>query len=176
MKVNLCCGMDYREGYLNVDFTNIASDGSYIPKIDLTHDVTKRLPWPDDEIEEIVFRESLEHFNRLQGFEVLKEIYRVLEKGGKLDLSVPNAPRQLKTLLAHVGRPVTIEQFLNPHNSPWGYFKFHEDLMGSTHLKSLGDSHLTLYTRQYLEMILKHLGFIIESFIEDSSFYVIARK
>lgn len=175
IKVNLCCGMDYREGYLNVDFTNVGSDGNPI-KIDLNHDVLTGLPWENDSIEEIVFRESLEHFNREQGVFILKEIYRVLKQDGKLDLSVPNAPRQLKILISQIGRSVSYEQWMNPHGSPWGYGKYHEDLMGATHFDSKGDSHLTLYTATVLDCVLKHIGFKIEHIKPDSSFYVTARK
>ena len=124
MKINLCSGGDYREGYINVDFSKCRSDMTPT-KVDLVHDIRKGLPWNDNSVDELIFRESLEHFNRLQGYEILKEIYRVLKNGGKLDLSVPNAPRQLKMLINFVDRQVTMKQFLNPHQSPWGYFKFH---------------------------------------------------
>lgn len=175
MKINLCCGMDYRESYLNVDFSDIGSDGKPI-KVDLKCDILSRIPWEYNDVEEIIFRESLEHFNREQGLKILEEIYRVLKSGGKLDLSVPNASRQLKMLMLYVSKDVTIEQWKNPHESPWGYPKYHEDLMGATHFKSKGDSHMTLYTEKVLKIVLEDIGFIIESFKEDSSFYVIARK
>ena len=175
MKINLCCGMDYREGYINVDFADVGSDGKPI-KIDLKHDILYGLPWQDDSVDELVFRESLEHFNRVQGYQVLKEITRVLKPGGKLDLSVPNAPKQLKMLLAYSGQAVTIKQWLDPHSSPWSYAKYHEDVMGATHFDSKGDSHLTLYTRKLLHSITMSLGLLLVEYKEDSSFYLTLTK
>ena len=182
MKLNICCGKDYREGYINVDFVDVASDLSPI-KVDVVLDVRRRWPWPALSVDEIVFRESLEHFNRLDGLDILQKIHYVLKDGGRLDLSVPNSVRQLKMLLAHAARPTTFEEFINPHQSPWGYWKYHEDLMGATHRSIVndrdvgqGDSHKTLYTKQTIETVLQAVGFRIESIKEDSSIYVTARK
>lgn len=181
-RVNLCCGKDYREGYTNVDFVDVASDLSPI-KVDVVLDVRRQWPWPARSVDEMVFRESLEHFNRLDGLDILQKIYYVLDDGAKLDLSVPNATRQLKMLLAHASRPTTFEEFISPHQPPWGWWKYHEDLMGATHRSIVegkdvgqGDSHKTLYTKQSLQTVLEAVGFKIESIKEDSSIYVIARK
>lgn len=175
MKINLCCGADYREEYLNVDFSSVGSDGKPI-KSDFNCDIAHGLPWDSNSADEIIFRESLEHFNRHQGLAILKDIFRVLKPGGTLDLSVPNAPKQIRLILAFCNRTLTLEQFTLSNEPPWSYFKFHDDLMGATHKNSKGDSHLTLYTRPYLEMILHHVGFHIDKFEEKDSFYVIARK
>ncbi len=174
--------MDFREGYLNVDFSTMGSDGSTINP-DIIHDVRERLPWEDDSVDEVIFRESLEHFNREDGYEVLKEIYRILKPGGTLDLTVPNAPMQLIALCLCVNESVTIEQWLDPHEPPWGWPKYHEDLMGATHRTLFkgkdmgqGDSHKTLYNAKTLSTVLQSIGFVLVSSKIESSFYIMARK
>ena len=179
LKINLCCGGNYREGYLNVDFSDLRSDKESI-KVDLNFDVRKKLPWDDNSVSEIVFRESLEHFNRWDGLNILKEIYRVLKPGGKLDLTVPPAQKQMKILLQMMSRNIIIEDFLDAHGR-FSPIKYVDDLMGATHEtlidgvdKGQGDSHKMLFTKQWLECILKYVGFKIVKI--DDNIFVEARK
>lgn len=172
MKLNVCCGMDYREGYINIDFANIGSDGNPI-KVDLICNVLKDgLPYME-EADEIVFRESLEHFNRWNGLDVLRSLYHALKVGGILDLTVPNATKQLKILLAVISQPVG--SFERAHEEG-GYWKWHDDLMGATHKSdgTDGDSHKTLYTKQSLRPLLESVGFKIISI--DDNIHVKATK
>lgn len=177
MKLNVCCGMDYREGYINVDFSNIGSNGEPI-KVDLVCDVLKGLPYKTSSVDEIVFRESLEHFNRWNGLKVLQELFRVLKIGGLVDLTVPNATKQLKILLTQMLNPAPVPftaGFLKAHET-WSYWKFHDDLLGATHESdgNDGDSHKTLYTKQSLIPILEYTGFKILSI--DDNIHVKATK
>ena len=98
MKLNVCCGLDYREGYVNIDFSDISSAGHPL-KVDRVCDITKGIDLEDNCASEIVFRESLEHFNRWVGLNILKELYRLLAPGGVLDLTVPPSLKQMKILL-----------------------------------------------------------------------------
>lgn len=175
MKLNVCCGDDYREGYVNIDFSDKRSDGKDI-KIDLKRDVLKNgLPYKDCSVDEIVFRESLEHFNRHDGLKILKELFRVLKTDGKLDLTVPPALQQLKILLIQMSnaKNVTFEDFEKAHEK-FSIWKYHDDVMGGTREGSIGDSHLTLFTKEMLKPILEHVGFKIESI--DDRIHVIGRK
>lgn len=174
MKLNLCCGMDYRKGYVNVDFSDLGSDGNPI-KVDVKADLLEGLPFEDNSAEEIIFHESLEHFNRWNGVKVLHEIYRVLNFNGILDLTVPPAKKQLIQLLLWMDRPCNWNDFKNAH-SLFTYWKYHDDLMGATHESDGkdGDSHKTLWTPQALESVLEHVGFHIQSI--DSNIHVKATK
>ena len=179
MKVNLCCGMDYREGYLNVDNSSLGSDLTKI-KVDLFHDIVGGLPWEDNSVDEIVFREALEHFNRHNGLFILQEIYRVLKPSGLLDLTVPPAERQLKMLVSKLNADPPIEDFFKAHTT-FQYWKWVDDLFGATHRtwvdgKNLGDpdSHKCIYTKKTLSTILKYVGFNLESI--DDNIWVKATK
>lgn len=172
MKLNVCCGQDYREGYINIDFSDVGVNGSKV-KIDVVHDILNGLPYPENSADEIVFREALEHFHRLQGLDILKELYRVLKPGGKLDLTVPPALKQLKMLLIQLqnAKSVPIEDFLYAHER-FSVWKWHDDLMGAPNpKKAYGDSHLTLFSPETLRTLVEHVGFKVLTINEEIQLY-----
>ncbi len=81
-KLNLGCGDDIREGYLNVDFEKI-------PGVDKVYDLNK-LPYPfkDGTFDEIVMRNVLEHLN--DAYLVMKEIHRIASPRGTVKIRVPH--------------------------------------------------------------------------------------
>jgi ubiquinone/menaquinone biosynthesis C-methylase UbiE len=86
MKLNLGCGYDIREGYINVDLHN--ND----PKI-IKHDLeTIPYPWEDNSITEIVMRHVLEHLgqNPKVYIAILKDLYRICKDGAIIDITVPH--------------------------------------------------------------------------------------
>ncbi len=89
--------LDYRsKGYLNIDIRPLSH-------IDQVVDVSKKLPWEDNSIDEILAESILEHIphgmmNSISSYSrahlntivVLKEWLRVLTPGGKCIIKVPN--------------------------------------------------------------------------------------
>lgn len=173
MKLNIGSGSDYREGYINLDFSNISSNGNPI-KVDVVHNFLKApLPFEDNSIDEIIFRETLEHLNRVNGLRVLKDIYRVMKPGAKLDLTVPPALEQLKLLILAMSsaKNVTMDDFFKAHEK-WTVWKRVDDLMGGCDKETDGtdgNSHKTLFTKEMLRPILEYVGFKILS-IDDRIF------
>lgn len=85
MKLNLGCGDDRRDGYVNVDLR---------PEVaDVVCDVRKLEHWADGEVDEILALDVLEHFPADQTAVILAEWYRVLRPGGLLEVRVPNLAR-----------------------------------------------------------------------------------
>ncbi len=82
-KLNLGCGWDIREGYLNVDLHDFHEP-------DLVADVTKLDPLPSGAYGEILAQDVLEHLPRKSSVEVLREWSRLLRAGGTLHLRVPS--------------------------------------------------------------------------------------
>ncbi len=82
-KLNLGCGNDYREGYVNVDM-----NASH--RVDLESDVTWLKTIADRSCVEVLAQDVLEHIPRARGATALKEWNRVLENGGTLRLRVPS--------------------------------------------------------------------------------------
>lgn len=76
-KLNLCCGNDEREGYLNLD----------------KHDIdisSGKIPFESESFTEILFFHALEHFRFEVGHSLLKEMYRILKPNGVLEVAVPD--------------------------------------------------------------------------------------
>lgn len=93
MKLNLGCGKDLREGYVNVDLHPFHPS---IQVMDLSV-----LPWGFGEgsSEEILMLDFLEHFPHAQTKSILLECFRVLKTGGELIVQVPDADHVCRAFL-----------------------------------------------------------------------------
>ena len=92
-----CGNLDFHElGYSNVDIRKF-------PHVDYVTDISKKLPWEDEEIDEILAESVLEHMHHgpctggtsyarahLNTIDILSEWRRVLKTGGKCVIKVPN--------------------------------------------------------------------------------------
>lgn len=80
-KLNIGCGKDIKKCWINLDKI-------YIDDIDIVHDIEKyRLPFQDESFNEVLCKDVLEHIEYLP---VMKEVYRILKKGGRLTIRVPH--------------------------------------------------------------------------------------
>lgn len=82
------------EGFKNVDLSE-DHDVDYIT------DVSNLSMFEDGSIEEIYASQILEHFPHVRTESVLKEWHRVLEKGGKITIGVPDFARTVEIYLEH---------------------------------------------------------------------------
>ena len=80
-KLNLGCYKDYKKGYINLDFDINC-------KPDVVHDMNKPMPFKDNEFDEILCLEMLEHLYFPS--QVLQELKRILNPNGILIASMPN--------------------------------------------------------------------------------------
>ncbi len=80
-KLNLGCGTDIRDGYINLDIAPLNG-------VDIVHNIESGpLPFADETFEEVLCLDILEH---LEYVPVLKEIHRILKKNGKVIIRVPH--------------------------------------------------------------------------------------
>ena len=79
-KLNLCCGVEHLEGYLNIDI---------IDPCDMKMDI-HTLEFQDNTIEEINISHALEHFPEHEIIGLLQEFNRVLQPNGKLSIEIPD--------------------------------------------------------------------------------------
>ncbi|MDB5244346.1 MAG: methyltransferase protein [Parcubacteria group bacterium] len=81
-KLNLGCGTDIREGWINLD-------SALLPGVTVVHDVnTLPLPFPDSSFDEILCQDIIEHI--AEYVPLLKELHRILTPGGRLRIQVPH--------------------------------------------------------------------------------------
>lgn len=81
MKLNLGCGADYREGWVNVDVVERA-------KADIYHDL-EIFPWPfpNDCADYILMDNVIEHLWDIR--RTMEELWRITAPGGKVKIIVP---------------------------------------------------------------------------------------
>jgi SAM-dependent methyltransferase len=80
-RLNLGCGNDIRQGWVNLDSADL-------PGVDVVHDIEKvPLPFKNDEFDEIECQNVLEHVEYIR---VLRDLYRILKRGGTLKIRVPH--------------------------------------------------------------------------------------
>lgn len=86
MKLNLGCGVNKKEGYLNVD-KYPEGDPDFLMDLEVT-------PWKfeDNSIDEILLNHVLEHLGASVEifFSIVKEMYRVCRSGAKIRINVPH--------------------------------------------------------------------------------------
>lgn len=138
-KLNLGCGWDRREGYLNVDL-----NAFYHP--DLVCDIRNLPMLPPSHYVEIVAQDVLEHLPRTATASTLREWNRLLEIGGLLRLRIPSI-EGLTTLFAK--NPTFAKQC-----------ELMQCLFGTQ--AYTGDFHLTSFSKVLLEGYLNRTGFKLD--------------
>lgn len=84
IKLNLGCGVDYRDGWVNVD-------KGYAP-CDVKHDI-EQCPWPweDDSVDEVSLKHVLEHVEKECLPNIVRELGRVCRNGAIITVESPYA-------------------------------------------------------------------------------------
>ncbi|GEM_PF-6809020 len=108
-KLHLCCGKDFKKGYINIDEIDFGQD----LVMDLNKDWDKL---KSTEYDEILIKDGLEHLNDL--FHFFSESARILKPGGKLVIHVPHfkAPSAYKMTHRHLFSWSYFQDFPEPHD------------------------------------------------------------
>lgn len=153
-RVQIGGGSHYLEGFLNIDI---------VPPADIVWDVREELPLASESSELIFSEHLLEHLDYPASAKKLaKECFRVLEKGGRLILGVPNSEQAVR---AYVTR--------DPHYfaRTAGRWQRKRDCVIETYIDVLNyhfrdqqdddkySPHLWSYDLEKLEFMLKASGF-----------------
>ena len=118
MKLNLGCGFNKIDGFINVDKFNTCEP-------DLVVDL-EAVPWPfkTNGVDEVLFNHSLEHLGQETGtfLEIIKELHRVCKPGAVVRINAPH-PRH-DTFLGdpthvRVITPETLATFSKRQNLLW---------------------------------------------------------
>ncbi|SPD74740.1 hypothetical protein PITCH_A330005 [uncultured Desulfobacterium sp.] len=92
--LNLGCGKDIREGFVNID---LFSDDSRVVGMDV-----RKLSLPDNCADRILASDILEHFSHREIDAVLSEWVRILKPGGEIILRCPSLYLQIKAYINRV--------------------------------------------------------------------------
>lgn len=85
MKLNVGCGKNIRDGWINIDIMPL-------PGVDVVFDletcVVKQLPFDDDSVDEIFMSHTLEHISN--ALPLMEELHRVAKNGAIMEIRVPH--------------------------------------------------------------------------------------
>lgn len=148
VRLNLGCGSDVKEGWVNVDKFPA---NSTVVQADFP-----ALPFSENSADEILLSHVLEHFGFKDGQTLCTEMHRVLKPGGSAYIEVPDIAWCCAQFL---GAPEP-QQFTDPTNDyntqhKWGLFAM--SLWGDQHNDGL--FHKWGYTAHRLMYLLQHVGF-----------------
>lgn len=152
-----------RGDWINVDALELLN-------VDIVHNLVKYpYPWEDNSVDEILLVEVLEHISFRETDNVLKEIYRILKKGGKFHIQVPDCGSMMKAyceneisaVVPH--KPESDEQVVElfkktgklVHPNRW-IFSF----LGAQ--KHEFDTHKNIFTKERMEDYLLNAGFEVD--------------
>jgi len=94
VKLNLGCGLDKRNGYINID---VREDVKPDMVIDLEKEFLRM--FGDESVEEIFAKDFIEHLSWRVVKAFLKDCYRVLVKGGKMFIQTPDLEAISRTVI-----------------------------------------------------------------------------
>jgi SAM-dependent methyltransferase len=146
MKLNLGCGGDVREGWLNIDVRKTH------PKV-LVLDLEKELlrPFPDGSVDEILAKDFIEHLSWRVVEDFLRDCYRVLKRGGRMFIQVPD--------LEAIARKVILNpDFKYGDLSGWKAISFW--VYGGQEYSE--NTHKAGFTILTLKQLLESIGFVVE--------------
>lgn len=86
IKLNIGCGTDYKEDWVNVD----NNSDENIERLDLNWDMRNPLPFEENSVDYVFNEHFLEHLTVEEGQVVIKDLMRVLKPGGVLRIAVPD--------------------------------------------------------------------------------------
>ncbi|MET3806928.1 SAM-dependent methyltransferase [Nakamurella sp. UYEF19] len=135
-RLNLGCGFDLRDGFLNVDFQDFHGP-------DLVGDVRDLAMLPSDTFDEIIAIDVLEHLPRSDTAAALTEWARLLRPGGTLELQMPDV--------------VACGRFFVTHDNEADHKQMLGQLFGTQGYT--GDFHLAGFSDIILAKALRGAGF-----------------
>lgn len=145
LRINMGCGRRVLDGYFNID---IAHDEKAPRVPDLLCDITQGIPLPDSCAIELLAVHVVEHFFVWDVDKVLTEWARLLAKGGKLIIEMPDLIKCCENIIKH-------KTHGGKHPDQLGRF----GLYGDPRLENPYMLHKWLYTPQEVIQMLKTHGF-----------------
>lgn len=169
MKLNLGCGSQVIDGWVNVDYA-LGARMAKIPLFKLInkkiklfeldwdnnifiHDPTKPFPWQTNSVDIIYCSHTLEHFTRTEGLAFLKECYRVLKKGGIIRILVPDLAHIIQE---YIEERLRADYFMEALGSP---FSTNNNTIKSRFSFLIKYPHKCMYDSPTLIKILNEIGF-----------------
>ena len=162
MKLNLCCGDDIRDGYINIDIRRTKPN---VLVIDLEKELLS--VFPSNSAEEIIARDCIEHISWRRVEDLLKDIHRVLKCGGRVYIQVPDLEAIAKEVILN-------PDFKYGELEGWKAISFW--VYGAQDYEY--NYHKAGFTIPTLRKLLESIGFVVDDIRNDggSNIVCFARK
>lgn len=147
LRLNLGSGPHALEGYVNCDLESSSPNEG----VDVVLDLRRDFPFESNSCEEVKMLQVLEHLETTFTLPILKEIYRVLQPNGLIDVEVPDITYVCKQWLkaSYEQRWVCLGANRNyPPLAQWIWGR------GQS-----GNRHLTGFDKERLRQVLVEAGF-----------------
>lgn len=174
VKLNLGCGSETPDGWINVDY----SLGARIAKLPIIsnlikalglfklewdkdiylHDLRKPFPWGDETIDMIYSSHTLEHLSKTEGQHFLKESYRVLKRGGVVRIIVPDLESFVKR---YIDGDIPADDFLD--SLQVGYTADADSFLKATFAPFVRFPHKCMYDSKGLQSLMEGVGYSASS-------------
>jgi len=157
VRLHIGCGDRLLPGWINID--RVARVPGVVTDIDVT-----TLPYPDASVEEILAEHVFEHFSFSEEGLVWLEVARVLRRGGRLTMEVPDFEWVCERFLAAhdewrdfyiAGHPDHYAGCGRALDQRWGILQ----TMFFGNQNGAGQFHRSAYTEAKLRALARHLGF-----------------
>jgi len=122
VKLHIGSGRNYKEGWVNID-----SDPKV--KADVFYDLTKGIPFPDNSVDYIFNEHFIEHLSYDEGFEFMKEAYRVLKPGGIIRIACPDLDAMIESYQKDTWRSMEWVKLIKASWYPSGCFMLNQCIM-----------------------------------------------
>jgi len=158
MKLNLCCGDDVRDGYINIDIRKTKQN---VLMLDLEKELLK--PFPSNSVEEIIAKDCIEHVSWRRVEDLLRDIHRVLKCDGRVYIQVPDLEAIAKKVI------------LNPDfcfGDLCGWKAISYWVYGGQDYEY--NYHKAGFTIQTLKRLLESIGFFVDDIRNDGGSNIIA--
>jgi predicted SAM-dependent methyltransferase len=147
IKLNLGCGTDYKEGWLNIDNN---SDNN-IDRLDLNWDLRNPLPYKPNSVDYIFNEHFFEHLTPSEALTSMKDCRRVLKSGGIMRIAMPDLEQIVD---AYLNVPLSEDPVIKRHG--FTFIKTKAEWMNMS-FREWG--HKWIYDFEELERRLKEAGF-----------------
>jgi len=185
MKLNMGCGHNKLEGWVNVDLfpecaPDVVCDLESLP-----------WPWPDDSVDEVLFNHALEHLGQdtRTFLGMMKELYRVCRNGAEIAINVPhprhddfiNDPTHVRVItpdmLALFDRKQCDRwQQLGAANSPLAHY-LHVDFAIASAQRVLAQPYATQYADELLsDEDVEQMSRELNNIVKEYRIVMVARK
>jgi hypothetical protein len=168
VKLNIGCGTDYREGFVNIDGSDQLRRVDKIIDIEVDSLIGHFKP---NSIEFILANDIIEHHFRWNAVRILSEFYQLLIPGGRIQIRVPDAEYIINSWRIPIERKIVLlfggQDFSQGHD---------EEMDQSRKIFPQFFCHKYGWTRKAMTAELKQIGFsevitrkAVTNFIADAT-------